>query len=159
MGKKFVADVMLKNIARWMRIFGVEVIYPETEDDDEILKLAEMENAVLLTMDIPLWRKCAKRGMECFLVPEGSAETQLVSIFKEFNIGIGEFESKTLCPKCNGKLKAVEKGQVKEKIPEKSFERHDKFWECKKCGKVYWEGSHWKKIGEMAEKIKEKSRS
>lgn len=33
--------------------------------------------------------------------------------------------------------------------------KHDKFWLCKKCGKVFWQGSHWERINENVEKIKE----
>ncbi|MFQ6086405.1 MAG: Mut7-C RNAse domain-containing protein, partial [Candidatus Bathyarchaeia archaeon] len=29
------------------------------------------------------------------------------------------------------------------------------FWECPGCGKVYWRGSHWRRIGKTLSQAKE----
>jgi len=151
----FVADVMLKKLARWLRILGVEVLYPTSIDDDEITKLAKEKNKILLTMDEELCQRARKQDVRVFLVPKKKIEEQLAIIIKRFHIKIADFPSKTLCPVCNGELKQVGRKEVKGKVLDSIFEKHDKFWLCKKCGKIFWEGSHWIRINQSVEKIKE----
>jgi len=59
------------------------------------------------------------------------------------------------CPKCNAELEAVAKDEVADEIPEATSRYYSEFWKCMGCGKVYWQGAHWKKI----EKTLEKARS
>ena len=42
----------------------------------------------------------------------------------------------------NGKIRNGASIQVKT-IPEGVLKAHDEFFGCVKCGKVFWEGSHW----------------
>ena len=40
----------------------------------------------------------------------------------------------------------MRKGQVMlqvERVPREVVKANDRFWGCCKCGKVYWQGSHW----------------
>jgi uncharacterized protein with PIN domain len=40
---------------------------------------------------------------------------------------------------------------VKGKVPNQTFNFYNDFWICinQSCGKIYWQGSHWKKINEV----------
>ena len=51
------------------------------------------------------------------------------------------------------KKKPVPAG-FKDKVLEGTYQRHSKFWICSQCSKIYWQGSHWKKINETLEKTK-----
>ena len=52
---KFAADTMLGRLARWMRLLGFDVLYPETADDKELLKFAD--ERIILTRDKELGKK------------------------------------------------------------------------------------------------------
>ncbi|PJB21075.1 MAG: hypothetical protein CO114_07255, partial [Euryarchaeota archaeon CG_4_9_14_3_um_filter_38_12] len=52
---KFVADIMLGRLARWMRLLGFDVLYPDTSDDKELLKFAD--ERIILTRDKELGKK------------------------------------------------------------------------------------------------------
>ncbi|MEM3399594.1 MAG: Mut7-C RNAse domain-containing protein [Candidatus Micrarchaeia archaeon] len=151
-GTMFVADVMLKKLARWMRIFGIDVIYPDFEDDCKIMGLAREKGRILLTMDRELVQRAKKKGVRVFLVPKGSEEEQLKAVMKEFGIKI-KFPEETLCPQCNGELKLAKRNEVADKVLESVLQRHEWFWVCMGCGKVYWKGSHWRRIMQMADKV------
>jgi hypothetical protein len=146
---------MLKKLARWLRILGVEVLYPPSVDDDEIIKLAKEKSKTVLTMDEELCQRARKHGVSAFLVPKKRIEEQIAIIVDRFHIKIADFPSKTLCPVCNGELKQIKRKEVEGKVLEAVLKKHDKFWLCKKCGKVFWEGSHWERINESVERIKE----
>jgi len=151
----FVADIMLKKVARWLRILGAEAIYPSDTDDDALLTLAQKEGAVLLTRDVELARRAGKKGIRCFLLPKGlSNEEALALLVREFNLKLDDFPSRTLCPKCNGRLRTVGREEVKGKVHADLLARHEKFWLCSSCGQAYWEGSHWRKIVNGVERIR-----
>ena len=152
---KFLVDAMLKKLARWLRILGVKALYPERIEDNAILALAKRERAVLLTQDVELAERARKKGLRVFLVPRAPIEEQLASVLSEFKISIGDFPSKTLCPKCNGRLKRVSAREVQALVPKSIASKHKHFWLCESCSQVYWEGSHWKRIVKTAEKVKE----
>jgi uncharacterized protein with PIN domain len=156
----FVADAMLLKLARWLRIFGVKCDYmPPSLRDSQIIRFMGQpvnRNKILLTQDVQLDERARRRGFKSFLVPRGiPMEEQIASILREFKLDISDFPSKTICPECNGELVTAGREEVKEKVLENVYKQHRRFWLCKNCGKIYWEGSHWKRINETARKIRE----
>jgi hypothetical protein len=150
----FVVDAMLKKLGRWLRLLGVEALYPESIEDNEIIKFTKKENKVLLTMDSELCRRARKQGLSVFLMPRRSTEEQLVLLIKRFKLDVSDAPSKVLCPLCNGTLKQVGKKDVKTKVAPELLSKHDVFWICRECKKVFWEGSHWERIKRNVEKVK-----
>lgn len=151
----FVADVMLKKLARWLRILGIETLYPTDASDDALLALAKEKRAVLLTQDVELAARAKRHHVRAYLVPRGlNTEEALALLAREFNFPLADFPSRTLCPKCNGRLRTVGREAVRGRVHADLTARHATFWLCDACGQVYWEGSHWKKIMRGVEHIK-----
>jgi uncharacterized protein with PIN domain len=48
-------------------------------------------------------------------------------------------------------IEAINKKNVKNKVPKKIFENNEKFWFCSKCNKYYWMGSHYNDIIKKAQ--------
>jgi hypothetical protein len=62
------------------------------------------------------------------------------------------------CVACNGNLHAVShRDEVQDLVPDYVFHNFESFMRCNGCGKVYWEGSHYKKIRERIREILTKS--
>ena len=155
MPQTFIADAMLKKLARWLRIFGVDVEFADIPDNQILALLDIHRGRALLTQDVQLHGRAIHRGFKSFLVPRDlNIEGQLAAVYKEFSLNLEDFPSKTVCPSCNGPLNAAKKSEVKEKVLENVYASRRKFWLCGKCGKAYWEGSHWKRINETAREIK-----
>ena len=43
-------------------------------------------------------------------------------------------------------LRAVDKASVLDRLPPKVREHYERFSTCDTCGRVYWEGSHWRNM-------------
>ena len=158
MPPEFVADAMLLKLARWLRIFGAKADYiPCSMQDSQVLKLiCERKNRgkILLTQDVQLNERAQLRGCDSFLVPrEVTTEEQVAAVLKKFHLTLDDFPAKTLCPTCNGALRKAKKSEVKGKVHENVYAANRKFWLCEGCGKAYWEGSHWKRISEAAQRV------
>jgi len=151
---RLLLDEMLKKTAKWLRIFGIDTEFASGRDDDELLELAKKEGMVLVTRDAPLYSRCVKNGVRCLFVRSEELAEQVALI----KTGLGlefTFPEKTRCPACNTPLEVVSRTEVSGLVEEKVLERFDKFWKCGGCGKVYWEGSHWKNITRIYEEVEE----
>jgi uncharacterized protein with PIN domain len=52
----------------------------------------------------------------------------------------------TRCLRCNAPLRAIDKADVVERLPAGVRERHERFACCDGCGRVFWEGTHWRRM-------------
>lgn len=154
---KFITDGMLGKLTRWLRILGYDVEFKPYEEDEKLLDLAKKTDRILLTSDIELYKRAIKLNVEAFLVNRKSEAENLAKISKKFGLNLDIEEAKeTRCPKCNLKLKIASPEEVKDKVPKTTLKTYKEFWVCTnpKCGKVYWQGSHWKKIGKTLKEVK-----
>ncbi len=155
---KFLADAMLGKLTRWLRLAGQDVVYignleiPPKKQDDTLIEMAEKDKRTLLTSDIALHRKAKRSGIESVLVQGTDVASQLVHVSKQSGKDIKIDIRNSRCPVCNGTPKPVKKESVRNETPAAAFERHEEFWKCNNCGKIYWDGAHWKTIIKMAEK-------
>lgn len=137
---------MLGSLARWLRIGGYDTEYVKDSPDDCLLVQAEEQGRVLVTRDEVLSERARKRGIRHILLESGSDEDALARIASELGIVYDPISSR--CPKCNGVLRSVPKGEVEGKIPEGTYRVVDEYWRCEGCGSFYWRGSHWPRIVE-----------
>jgi uncharacterized protein with PIN domain len=47
---------------------------------------------------------------------------------------------------CGGELVEVPREQAQGRVPPRSFAGHERFWECGRCRRVFWQGTHWQRI-------------
>lgn len=148
---KFICDRMLGTLAKWLRIYGFDTYYADSEtDDDELLRIAKKENRTLITRDKEL-TYCGKRENLIVIELETTdLDEQLKLVLKHVKIDKKTFLSR--CTLCNTMINSIKKDEVKDKVPKKVFENNDKFWFCKKCDKIYWKGTHY---DEMIKKKKQ----
>jgi len=150
---KFLCDQMLGSLARWLRLFGFDTFYANSEiSDDEVLKIAENENRVLITRDKELIIRAKKKKIQLIEMKSFDFDEQLMQLVKEEDIDEKMILSR--CSLCNNILVEIKKNDVKTKVPEKVYKNNDRFWFCSRCNKIYWMGSHYDKIQSKIKKIK-----
>lgn len=152
---KFVVDGMLGKLTRWLRMLGHDVEYFNLLDDNELIKVAKSEERVLLTRDVELYRKAATEGVKAFLIEGKNEGEMLAELAGKYNFNLEIDVSNSRCPKCNSRIRPVEKEEVAEEIPESTSKFYNDFWKCQKCGKIYWQGAHWKRINETLTQAKQ----
>lgn len=151
---RFIADVMLGKLARWLRILGYDVAYDPNADDETLVTRALAEGRALLTKDrhlVERWRK-KLRQHGYLLLTSDDWRKQLKETVQHFGLDIYNHRL-TRCPECNGVLEEVPKEAVRYKVPFFVFVHHDRFACCPQCGKVYWAGSHYERMNEALDKL------
>lgn len=151
---RFLCDAMLGALARWLRVAGYDTYYARqgTDVSDRTLtRKALEEGRVLLTSDGGfLERKPVRDGSVEFLrVPHLPVEEQLRLVVDRFDLSRGPGR----CMECNGELDVVPPATVAARVPRGVILDHDEFFLCRGCGRVFWHGSHWDRIGRRLERV------
>jgi YgiT-type zinc finger domain-containing protein len=147
---------MLGSHSRWLRMLGHDVFYDIKLDDSKILELAQKEKRILLTKDFELYLRATGIGIEAFYVEGKTESDRLSELAKRYNLNLEIDMNKSHCPVCNTPLLKVSKEQLLYKLEKNTLTYYDDFWKCPNCGKVYWQGAHWKQINNTLNQAKEK---
>ena len=113
--------------------------------DDDLIKIAAKNRLVLLTRDEELGKRAADY-VETVLFRTDRLDDQLILLAKKYKFKLAGIEKRTICPNCMGKLERAPKATIKEKVFPRVYSLNRVFWQCKKCGQVFWKGSHWREI-------------
>ena len=147
---KYLCDQMLGTLAKWLRIFGLDTFYANSEmDDSELIEISKKEKRVLITRDKNLLQKAKKEKIGVIEINTTDIDEQIKKVLNQEKVDKKKVLSR--CILCNSDLDEVEKVEIEKKVPKRVFESNEKFWLCPKCKKVYWKGTHYEN---MIEKIK-----
>jgi len=133
---RFLADGMLGRLARWLRLLGYDTEYDNHASDLELARRARAEGRVLLTRDRAL---AARRGLQTLLIDSEVLQEQVRQVVEVFGLPSAAACSRCAC--CNSPLEEVAEA-VREKVPPHVLRTQQRFWLCRGCGRVYWEGTH-----------------
>ena len=140
---RFLADDMVRRLARWLRTLGYDTYYASRLSDDALAEIAEREDRVVLTRHAALAAKYP--NLKIHVLQDENPYVQLLDVVRRFCLDL-ESGLFTRCPVCNALLEPIDKETHADEIPERSYVAFDDFWRCAECGRIYWEGSHVAKI-------------
>jgi len=145
---RFLADAHLGGLARLLRLVGFDTRYENGLHDAQIEALARDEGRIVLTRDRELLKR---RGVThgCFVHALRPRE-QLREVIGRLDLARSA-RPFTRCLVCNSPLAPTDKASVLSRLPLHVKEAHDRFTACTGCGRVFWEGSHWKRMRAVVE--------
>ena len=129
-------------------MMGHDVEYSNSLDDSELLTIAKKEQRILLTRDFELYQHAVAKEVDAFYVQGQTEQERLAELATRFGISLEIDMATSRCPKCNTQVKPVPIEKVAGRVEKNTLEHYTEFWECPKCGQVYWQGAHWTKIRE-----------
>ncbi len=132
---------MLGRLATWLRLLGYDTAFLPDADDHELARIARAEDRILLTRDVELTRR---RGVRHLLIESEQVNEQLRQVFRALRLTTRAAFSR--CAECNIVLESASKTQIREQVPPYVFQTQTRFLRCRRCGKVYWRGTHWARI-------------
>lgn len=147
---RFIADAHLGGLAHLLRLTGFDTLYDNGYDDAEIVAIAEREGRIALTRDRELLkRRTLTHG--CF-VHALKPEQQAAEIFTRLDLARSA-RPFSLCLECNAPLRPIDKALVAERVPPGVSDRQSRFSTCDRCRRVFWEGSHWRRMRQIVDRL------
>jgi len=147
---RFIADAHLGRLAKYLRMLGFDTLYDNGFTDAQVARISADDQRIVLTRDRALLMHklidhgCYVRGIR--------PRQQLQEIISRLDLyrAIKPFSR---CLRCNQELEPVDKEAIHDRLPSRSAPFYSRFWICNECGRIYWEGSHWRRmerlIGEL----------
>jgi uncharacterized protein len=136
---RFIADVMLGRLAKWLRIAGFDVLYSNRYTDDELITLSQNESRILLSRDT---RLLIRRGVKNFIYLESEkVNNQIRQIFLATHT-TSLPNLLTRCLECNELLHDVQHEVAQDLVPPYVFKTQRSFKSCPHCHRIYWAGTH-----------------
>ena len=143
---RFIADAHLGGLAKYLRMLGFDTLYDNGFTDVQVARISAADQRIVLTRDRALLMHklidhgCYVRGIR--------PRQQLQEIISRLDLyrAIKPFSR---CLRCNRELEPVEKEAIRDRLPSRSAPFYSRFWICNECGRIYWEGSHWRRMEQV----------
>ncbi|HEX37823.1 MAG TPA: hypothetical protein ENG70_03060 [Candidatus Cloacimonetes bacterium] len=144
---RFIADNHLGNLARDLRMLGLDTLHNERFIHHELVEQANSQERILLTKD----RNILKRNDLNFgyYVYANQDADQLAEVVLQFDLA-DKLSPLSRCLRCNAILEKIDKDKVLDRLPQRVKHTHNSFTYCPHCDKVFWKGTH---IDRMTEKL------
>lgn len=147
---RFVLDGHLGRLAAYLRMVGFDVRWRNACGDEELARIAAEDHRILLTRDRGLLkRRAVTHG---YWMREVHPKRQLAEVLRRFDLArsVTPFQR---CLRCNALLQPVRKELVAERLPPRVRERQDEFVQCPSCERVYWRGSHRRRMEQLIAEV------
>jgi uncharacterized protein with PIN domain len=141
---------MLGGLARWLRAAGYDAAWRADIDDWELIHQARREQRLLLSSDSGIFRIGVVRDGEVpsLFLPLGLSKLQQLSfVLHQLHLPLRE----PRCMACGGVLVKVDRANLGERVPARTLGWLEHFYECSRCGHVFWQGTHWQQIAARLE--------
>lgn len=138
---RFLVDIMLGRLAKWLRILGYDTVY-EHLTDQLVLERIRQEDRILLSRDRELVA-LAGEG-RAYFVRNQRPLRQVAEVIRAFRLDPERYFF-TRCSLCNAPVEKVDKDRVGAEVPAYVLQSQEDFWRCPSCGQIYWRGSHFER--------------
>jgi len=147
---RFVLDTHLGRLAAYLRMFGFDTLYRNDYDDPTLADISVDEHRILLTRDRQLlMRKQITHG---YFIRETQPRKQLLEVITRFDLRKSQ-QPFTRCMHCNGEIEPVPKKKVLPHLMPRTKAWYNEFRQCTQCHKVYWKGTHYRRMQQLIRSI------
>jgi uncharacterized protein len=154
-GLRFLCDEMLRRLGRWLRASGYDTMIAEAgQADRQLVEQACREQRWLLTRD----RKMAefKQARDCVILMTGNdVPAQVEELGQRLPVDWLHAPF-SRCLVCNAPLRTADPSRLGE-VPEFSRDSLDELYECSGCHRLYWHGSHVRRMRAKLHRWKHRS--
>lgn len=147
---RFILDAHLGKLTKKLRLLGFDSLFAGSLRDDEIIDTATAGKRIILTRDRELLK--SDRVDHGYYIRSTNTEAQLTEVIAKFDLS-SQFDPFTRCLECNGDLGKARLSDVQELIKPDTARFFHEFFRCSACGRIYWEGSHYRSMKEFISKL------
>lgn len=147
---RFVLDTHLGKLASYLRMLGFDTLYQNINSDETLADISASEHRILLTRDRGLLKRSAVT--HGYLIRADDPHKQVEEVLSRFDLA-GKIQPFRLCMICNKPLEKVSVDDVKDEVPPRVRDCVSEYRRCPGCGRVYWKGSHYKKMADFINRL------
>ncbi len=148
---KFLVDRMLGKLAKKLRMLGYDAVYYGGGDLHQLIHMAREDGRVILTRNKKL---IPKRPEDRIIqVSEDDPVLQLQALAQQGCVAFTRDKLLSRCLVCNSLIEEIPREDAEGKVPDFIFYQQKTFFRCPSCRRIYWQGSHPKRMENGIEEI------
>lgn len=148
---KFIVDLPLGGLAKWLRFCGFDAVVERLSPGAPQKLPPPLPGAYLLTRQQAFNRWPRE---DLLVLAATDPEGQLEEVFHRLQITREQLHLLSRCGQCNARLVAIPRDRALGLVPEHVFHTQEQFYQCPRCGQVFWPGTHHRGImARVLEKI------
>ena len=149
----FLVDQPLGGLAKWLRFCGFDATLMRLALDKPGHWPTPQPRTHILTRQTAANR--LKRP-DLMILAGPDPEGQLAEVMQRLRLSARHLKPLTRCRHCNDPLAPLSRDLAQGRVSEHVFLHHRRFYECPRCHRVYWPGSHIQGItGTLREKLEQ----
>ena len=131
---RFILDVNLGKLAKFMRMLGFDSLYRNDYRDEEVVNIAAQEQRIVLTRDRRLL--FIKQISHGYWVRAVDVDSQIDEVLRRYDL-YGSIHPFFRCLVCNGMLAPVAKADILDRLEPKTLLYYEVFHRCADCQRIY----------------------
>jgi uncharacterized protein with PIN domain len=148
---RLLLDAHLGRVTKYLRILGLDAAFDERLDDGALAQVSREEKRILVTRDRELLKRTAVTH-GCWIRAQ-TPRAQAAELIDRLDLG-SRLAPLTRCLECNVPLVSVSSDSVKHAVPAAVLARHHDFTRCPACCRVYWFGSHVRRMQALVDALR-----
>lgn len=148
---KFYVDQSLGKLIKWLRLLGFDTV-PVRLSQQRPAQLPPWQPGVYFLTRQTSWPARHVRP-DLLILTSQDAEDQLAEICQRLHLAPETWQPLQRCSDCNLPLRPLPPERLEDRVPDYIAVRHQHFFECPQCHRVFWEGSHQRRIRRRLEEL------
>jgi uncharacterized protein with PIN domain len=144
---RFVCDVMLGKLAKYLRLLGFDTAYARDSAALEHYRTHDRDRLFLTR------RQKITGFPAAFRLTSELTHDQLKELRSLIRADADPRRALNRCIECNQTLMGVDRAEVESLVPEFVYHNYERFTKCPSCGRVYWAGSHTRGMDDLVKEI------
>ncbi len=147
---KFILDVHLGKLAKYLRLCGLDTLYRNHFSDNEIIGMSLSDHRIILTRDRGILKN--RKVTHGYWIRSQNPQEQLKEVLLRFDLkkSVRPF---IRCLECNGELADIAMKEIVDKLQPKTKKYYAEFRLCNGCNRIYWEGSHYERMKKFVDEM------
>jgi len=141
---------MLGKLAKLLRMCGFDTEYVRHGLNTQNVTDFAGEDTIILSRNRKLEK--IKDKIKIFNPDHDLPPYQLRMVIRAFNLE-DKIKFLSRCMECNVEIVPIPKEEAKGNVPFFVYDNHEEFFKCPSCGRIYWEGSHVRRMAEILKSI------
>jgi uncharacterized protein len=150
---KFIVDRTVGKLGKCLRILGFDVVSWPEGNRDGMVKKASAEERIVLTRSQKGQEK--EGGVPIVSIRSNNPRDQVTEVLHRLRLTPGAEYFFSRCLLCNEILLFIPKEMAEGKVPDFIYQAYDSFHVCPRCQRIYWPGTHYRRMKEDLAKIVE----
>ncbi|MGQ9922247.1 MAG: Mut7-C RNAse domain-containing protein [Desulfobacca sp.] len=148
---KFYVDQSLGKLIKWLRLLGFDT-HPVQLHPRGSTQLPPRQPEVYFLTQQTSW-PARERRPDLLILTSQDPEEQLAEICQRLQLAPETWLPLQRCSTCNLPLQPLPPDRLEGRVPDYIAASHQQFLECPRCQRVFWEGSHQRRIRRRLEEL------